>query len=134
MSGVGEVALAPAHGIIWWGSTWNFRLSCRLAPCIDAFHNGFTVKGIPPETLPGDTNMTTTNYLATDRSHPYVAIYGVGASEAEALADARRGANDDEAEFALLPCTEALVQAVLERGGGPGDVSWTVAAGVASLR
>ena len=75
-----------------------------------------------------------TSYIATDRSHPYVAIYGVGASEAEALADARRGARDDEAEFTLLPCAEDLVQSVLERGGGPGDVSWTVEGGIASLR
>ena len=57
------------------------------------------------------------------------AIFGIGVTGAEALADARRGAGPDEI-FGLVPATARLLNDVEENGGGPGDVRWTLVDGI----
>lgn len=60
-------------------------------------------------------------FAAVDAYDPLTgAVYGLGATEEEALADARRlSPRDAEAGFSVVPCTVAAARHVLVHGGAP---------------
>lgn len=66
---------------------------------------------------------TAAGYIATDREG--TAIYGIGATAEEAIADARTASNDPESEYVVLGATAALLDRVRTDGGGPG-IRWEV--------
>lgn len=63
-----------------------------------------------------------TGYIATDRE--FNAIYGVGSTAREAIADARNESGDPESTYTTVPASAALV-AKVETIGGAG-FSWSV--------
>ena len=69
--------------------------------------------------------MTTNQYIATDI--PRTAIYGLGITQAAAIADAASG-GADTAGLITLPCSKALVRQVDEQGG---NISWDEIDGIA---
>ena len=69
--------------------------------------------------------MTTNHYIATDI--PRTAIYGLGITQAAAIADAARG-GVDTADLIALPCSEALARQVDEQGGA---IMWDETDGIA---
>lgn len=77
------------------------------------------------------TTETTTRFAAIDQGQPTGAVYGIGRTEEEALADARRGAADGEYE--VVPMTAGAYALVDEQGGAP-SAELTVSRGGVSLR
>jgi hypothetical protein len=65
--------------------------------------------------------VTAAGYIATDREG--AAIYGIGATADEAIADARRESNDGEGQYVVVAATAELLDHVREHGGA----SWAVA-------
>jgi hypothetical protein len=55
------------------------------------------------------------------------AVYGIGATEEDAVADARRQSHDPESCYDVIPCTEAAHRLVEDEGGAPGTVYVTPA-------
>jgi len=67
------------------------------------------------------TKTTVAGFIATDDEQ--LAIYGIGATEEEAVADARKESCEPAADFPCYAATVRLLAAVEKSGGAP-DVRW----------
>jgi len=64
-------------------------------------------------------------------AHNDQAIYGIGNSPERARLEAEKWTEDDMAGIVTSPCTDALVEMVIEMGGA---IDWTIENGVMDVR
>lgn len=62
---------------------------------------------------------TTTMFAAIDEGSITGAVYGIGRTPDEALADARQWSGSDEGVYSVVPCSESAYAIIQRMGGEP---------------